>query len=184
MMERWIDLCDTDCLELIKTRVSIRKFEQGPIPDADLQTILAVGVSAPSAGNRQPWRLVVVKDQSIKDRLAEGAFGQSFVATAPVVIVVCGVPAESAERYGERGAELYVFQDTAALTENILLAAHVLGYGACWVGAFDDETIASVLKTPPGVRPLAIIPIGIPAKPVSAKRQRRSLSEIVVRESF
>ncbi len=177
-------MCDTDCLDIISTRKSIRKFEQHPIPDADVQRILEIGVSAPSAGNRQPWRLVVVTDQSIKSRLAEGAFGQSFVATAPVVIVVCGVPAESAERYGERGAGLYVFQDTAALTENILLAAHVMGYGACWVGAFDEEEVTRVLNTPPGVRPLAIIPIGVPARPVPEKRPRRPMNEILIRESF
>jgi nitroreductase len=177
-------MCGTDCLDLIKTRRSIRKFENTPIPETDIQRIIEIGVSAPSAGNCQPWRIVVVTDKSIKERLARGAFDQKFIATAPVILAVCGMPAESAQRYKERGTSLYVFQDTAALTENMLLAAHVMGYGACWIGAFDDAEIARVLNVPPDMRPLVMIPIGVPARPIPEKRQRRPLAEVVVRESF
>lgn len=116
-----------------------------------LQEILATGFSAPSAGNRQPWRVVIIKDGERKELLGMEAFGQTFIAKAPVNIVICAVPHESAERYGERGSALYALQDTAALTQNILLASHILGYGTCWVGAFDEEAVRKVLNVPEGI---------------------------------
>ncbi len=174
----------SECIEKIQTRCSVRAFRDGPVPSEDLQTILQTGTRAPSAGNRQPWRIVVVHDTATKGRLAEAALGQKFVAEAPVVLVVCAVPAESARRYGERGASLYVLQDTAALTENILLAAHILGHGACWVGAFDDDAVARIIKAPEGIRPVAIIPLGRPKGEGPALRDRRPMAEVVVEESF
>jgi len=126
-------------LTMIQSRKSIRKYSQKPIPENELKEILKTGFSAPSGGNMQPWRVVVVKDQTRKDRLATAAYGQSFIAEAPVLLVVCAVPHESAEKYKERGATLYALQDTAALTQNILLASHALGYATCWIGAFNED---------------------------------------------
>ena len=77
-----------------------------------------------------------------------------------------------------------MFQDTAALTTSLLLGAHFKGYGACWVGAFDEETVTMILNVPAEMRPVALIPIGIPDGPVPKKRKRRPLSEILVKEGF
>lgn len=146
--------------------------------EEDLQEILQAAQWAPSAGNMQPLELVVVKDRDVKQRLARAAFGQNFVAEAPVVIVVCANIPRTTSRYGQRGARLYAIQDTAAATQNIHLAALALGYGTCWVGAFDDEGVAETIGAPEGIRPLAIVPIGRPAeKP--GPTPRRSLDEIV-----
>ncbi|MHA2383312.1 MAG: nitroreductase family protein [Candidatus Thorarchaeota archaeon] len=101
-----------ECLSQIRGRRSIRKFLSEQIDDGDIKDIVKVGFSAPSGGNRQPWRVVIVKDHNIKDQLSDAA-GQSFIAKAPVIFVVCAVPEESAERYAERGRTLYVLQDTA-----------------------------------------------------------------------
>ncbi len=173
-----------DCNSMIKSRISIRKFKKTTIPDNDINEIIEIGTKAPSAGNCQPWRIVVVKDAAIREKLAEAAWGQSFVAKAPVILAVCAVPAESKERYGERGETLYALQDTAALTTSLLLGAHFKGYGACWVGAFDEETVTMILKVSADMKPVALVPIGIPDGPVPKKRKRRPLSEIVVRECF
>ncbi len=173
-----------DCNSMIKSRISIRKFKKTTIPDNDINEIIETGTKAPSAGNCQPWRIVVVKDAAIREKLAEAAWGQSFVAKAPVILAVCAVPAESQERYGERGETLYALQDTAALTTSLLLGAHFKGYGACWVGAFDEETVSMILKVSADMKPVALVPIGIPDGPVPKKRKRRPLSEIVVRECF
>ena len=134
---------------------------------------------APSGGNLQPWRFVVVSAADRRRELASAALGQGFVAQAPVVIVVCAVPEESARHYGDRGRELYALQDTAAATENLLLAATGAGLGACWVGAFDEHRVRRVLGLDPGWRPVAVVPIGHPAE-TPDRRSRRGLEEVLV----
>ncbi len=172
-----------ECLSQIRGRRSIRKFLSEQIDEEDIKDIVKVGFSAPSWGNRQPWRVVIVKDQNIKDQLSDAA-GQSFMAKAPVIFVVCAVPEESAERYQERGRTLYVLQDTAALTLNILHAAHMLGYGSCWIGAFNEEEVSRVLNVPPDMRPVAMIPVGKIEGKIPDMRPRRNISEVVIREQF
>jgi len=172
-----------DVLEAIKGRRSIREFKPDPVKEEDLREILNAGRLAPSAGNCQPLELVVIKDPAVKRKLAAAALEQTFIAEAPVVIVVCTNLLRTSRRYGARGEELYCIQDTAAATQNMLLAAHSLGYGTCWVGAFDDDAVAEVIRAPSGVRPVAIIPLGRPAEKPSPP-PRRSLSEIVHENGF
>ena len=70
------------------------------------------------------------------------------------------------------------------MTTSLLLSAHFKGYGACWIGSFDEETVSTVLNVPAEMKPVALIPIGIPDGPIPKKRKRRSLSEILVRDRF
>lgn len=172
-----------ECLDSLVSRVSVRRLG-GMVSEEDIGKLLEIAVAAPSAGNMQPWRIVVVKDSERKQRLAEAALGQSFVATAPVVFVICAVPEESASRYGERGSSLYVIQDTAAITLQILLAAHMMGYGACWVGAFVEEMVVDILSIPENMRPVSMIPIGQIQGNTPPKRPRRNHTDIIVSESF
>ena len=106
-----------------------------------------------------------------------------WIADAPVVIVVCANEPRSARYYGERGRRLYCIQDTAAATQNMLLAAHALGYGTCWVGAFLENEVKKVLEIPDHVRPVAIIPIGVPGEKPSP-RPRIPLDEVVHYEKY
>ncbi|RLF23588.1 MAG: nitroreductase family protein, partial [Thermoprotei archaeon] len=111
------------------------------------------------------------------------ALGQMWIAEAPVVVVVCANIPRTAWRYGERGRSLYCLQDTAAAIQNMLLAAHALGYGTCWVGAFDEEEVSRILGLPDHVRPVAIVPIGKPAEsPIPPPR--RPLDEVVHWEKY
>lgn len=172
-----------DVFEAIKTRRSIRAFTQEAVSDKKIEMILDAARSAPSAGNIQPWIFIVVKNPNMKRRISEAALNQFFIEEAPVVIVVCADQERSRMGYGSRGANLYCIQDTAAATQNILLAAHSLGLGACWVGAFDEEEVRRILRFPRGVRPVAIVPIGHPAeKPRGIPK--RPLSEVVRYETF
>ncbi len=173
-----------DCIDKITTRQSIRKFTNEQIPDSIIEEIVDIGRSAPSGGNRQPWRIIIVTRDDLKQQLVLAAHNQKFIAIAPVVYVVCAVPEESAERYQDRGRTLYTLQDTAALTLNILLGAHLHGYGACWVGAFGEEEVARVLNIPSHMRPVAMIPVGKIDGKLPPLRGRKSKSEIVVRERF
>ncbi|MDQ7794445.1 MAG: nitroreductase family protein [bacterium] len=162
----------------IANRRSVRQFESTPVPDEHLRILLEAAISAPSAGNRQPWRFIVVRNPGLRLQLAQAAGGQSSVATAPVAIVVLADLARTESRYGQRGTELYALQDTAAAIENLLLTAVSLGYATCWVGAFDEGQAARSLELPPGLRPVAIVPVGVPAgQPRSP--DRRPLAEVV-----
>ncbi len=172
-----------DVFEAIKGRRSVRRYLPDPIPEEDLKKILEAGTWAPSAGNVQPWEFIVVKDEKTKDLLAEAALGQYFITEAPIVVVVCANESESERSYGDRGRTLYCIQDTAAAVQNILLTAYSLGYGSCWVGAFDEEKVRRILEIPTGVRPVAIVPIGKPAeRPYPPNR--KPLSRVVHWEKF
>lgn len=167
-----------EAVQALMTRRSVRSFTRQVVSEEQIETLLKVAVAAPSAGNCQPWRIVVVQDSKTRQGLARAALNQSFVAEAPVVFVVCTVPGESAWRYGRRGESLYCLQDTAALTENLLVAAHAIGLGGCWVGAFDEAAAADVLKLAPGIRPIALVPTGYPSDP-SHKPARRPVNHVV-----
>jgi nitroreductase len=172
-----------DVFEAIYGRRSVRAYRKNDVSEEQLNKILDAARHAPSAGNIQPWEFVVVRDSNRKMALARAALNQFFIAEAPVVVVVCANQARSSRGYGSRGASLYCLQDTAAAIQNMLLAVHALGLGACWVGAFNESKAAEVLNTPEGVRPIAIIPIGHPGeKPHPTSR--RSLKEIVHYEKF
>ncbi|MCS7174396.1 nitroreductase family protein [Pseudothermotoga sp.] len=169
-----------ELLDAIRTRRSIRKYEVGKdVSKETIQKILELALNAPSAGNRQPWRLHVVKNQLTKKALCEAAFGQKFLEEAPWVICVVAVPEESAARYGDRGRNLYCIQDTAALVTYIMLIAREFNLDTCWVGAFDENRANEILDLPAGQRCVAMIPIGYAAEP-RKDRPRRSLGEIVV----
>ncbi|MFW9909652.1 MAG: nitroreductase family protein [Candidatus Thorarchaeota archaeon] len=171
------------CRDALYNRRSIRRFANESISDSDVEEIIWAGLQAPSAGNLQPWRIVVVRDKARMEKLAQAAFNQGFVAKGDLVLAVIAIPSESAVRYKERGSGLYVIQDTAALTYALLLATHCKGLGACWVGAFDESLAAKALNLPTGYRPVSLIPIGMPAEHPKS-RGRKKLGEVVVKECF
>lgn len=172
-----------DVFEAIKGRRSIRAYKDKDVPAEVVEKLIDAARWAPSAGNIQPWEFIVVRNPETKRKLAEAALGQYFIEEAPVVIVVCANEVRSAQGYGMRGKSLYCLQDTAAATQNLILAAYAMGLGTCWVGAFREEEAKRILKVPDGVRPVAIIPIGYQAeKPVPP--MRRSIKQIVHYEEF
>ena len=172
-----------DVFEAIKERRSIRAYTAEKVSDKDVERLIDAARWAPSAGNIQPWEFVVVKEGETKRRLSDAALNQTFIETAPVVIVVCADLNRSSMGYGSRGKNLYSLQDTAAATENILLAAQELGLATCWVGAFRDKEVAKAVKAPKNMKPVAIVPVGHPAERPLAP-QKRSVNEIVHYETF
>ncbi len=169
-----------DFWETVEKRHCVRGFDaERDVAPEIVERILRAAILTPSAGNCQPWHFIVVRRAEIKERLAEAAWGQRFVAEAAVVIVVCAEPGRSAARYGSRGSKLYCLQDTAAATEHILLAATASGLGSCWVGAFDEGAVAQALQLPDHLRPVVIVPIGYPLRPTGRQTRRRELDEVV-----
>ncbi len=168
---------------MIKKRKSVRSFTSDPVSEEDIQTLLEAARWAPSAGNRQPLEIIIIKSDEQKEKLSEASLGQKPIIQAPVVFVICANVERTSSRYAERGETIYVIQDTAAATQNILLMATALDYGTVWIGAFEEAKVSSVLKLPPNVRPFAIIPIGRPQK-IPDPRPRREIDEFVHKEIY
>ena len=159
-----------DVLQAIRERRSIRRYQPKPVPEEALTQVLEAGRWAPSASNRQPWRFVVVRDQEVKARLADMAPFGRFMVQAPVAIAVVIDP---------QGSN-HPVEDGAAATENILLAAHALGLGTCWIGAYGstyEEEAKKVLGIPGDRRILSLVSLGYAAE--SPQKGRVDLRELV-----
>ncbi len=163
--------------EVLSRRRSVRHFNSKlNVSEEDVRALLLAAVSAPSAGNIQPWRFTVVRSTEARERLA-GALQQRWATAAPVVIVVSVDPRPCGARFGERGERLYSIQDTAAAVSNMLLAAVDRGLASCWVGAFDAVAVREAIGLADPVTPIAVLPVGYSAES-SAKPARRPLEEV------
>ncbi len=154
--------------EAIATRRSIRKFTSQDVPMEILGVVLDAGRYAPSSGNLQNWKFILIKDPENKQKVAEAAMQQMWMAEAPFIIVVCAETEKINQFYGIRGERLYSIQNCAAAIQNMLLTAHSLGLASTWVGAFDENMLTRALNLPESVRPQAILPIGYPDEVVPA----------------
>ena len=169
--------------ELLKKRQSIRGFKKKPVEEEKLRKILETANSSPSAGNLQAYEIIVIKSEEKKEELVEAAFGQKFVAEAPLVLVVCANENRSSRRYGERGKELYCINDASIAATYIQLAVADLGLGSVWVGAFSEHEVGKIINAPDYLRPIAILPIGYPDKKPN-RTPRRDLDDLVHEEEF
>ncbi len=174
-----------DLFEAIKDRRSVRAFKSTPIPEESLVRILEAASWAPStiSWRGESWEFIVVKDPALRTELYRAASDQAFIREAPVCIVVCVDQIRYSEVYGSRGTELYAICDASAATENLLLAVHALGLGACWVGDFNDTVVSRLLGLPSSVKPIAILPVGYPDETPSPK-PRRHLKDAVHIEKY
>jgi len=157
-------------IEVIKKRRSIRNFSEKDIPDDMIKVLIEALIWAPSAGNLQARKFYFVKNKKIKSDLAKAAFGQNFVAKAPIVVVGC-TDARIKNVYGERGENLYSIQDVACSIMNFMLVAHEMGLGTVWVGAFDEKKVAHILTLAESIRPVALVPVGWPKEIPSAPKR-------------
>lgn len=170
-------------LKVINARRSIRSYRGDPIPNATVLRVLTAAIKAPSAGNMQPFRIVLVQEAAAREELAKAAWDQKFIAEAPVAIVFLVDLDEASARYGSRGLELYSLLDVGAAIENLLLAALDNGLGTCWVGAFKEEEVARALNAPSNLRPVSIVSLGYASKQPK-ERAKKSLDQLLVRERF
>lgn len=152
-----------DIQDAVKGRRSIRRFRRKPIPEHLLEAIEESLREAPSAGNLQSRRFYFVFRDETREQLADAAYGQEFIAEAPLAVVCCA-DLKLAKPYGERGRSLYCLQDVAASIQNLMLVAYSLGLGTVWVGAFNEKEASKILTLPDHLRPVAIIPVGYPAE--------------------
>lgn len=150
-----------DAIEAIHGRRSIRKYTDKPVPPQLIEKLLRAAMAAPSAGNQQPWRFVVIDDRTILDAIPRFHPYAEMLKAAPLAIVVCG------QVEGLKHEEYWV-QDCAAATQNLLVAAHALGLGAVWLGVYPDaprvEKMAKLLGLPKGAVCHNVVALGHPAE--------------------
>jgi SagB-type dehydrogenase family enzyme len=149
-----------EVFDAIRTRRSIRKYKDKQVPWDNIVTIMQAGKYAPSAGNLQNWKFIVVKSDEKRNAIVKACLQQEWMEVAPVYIVVVAEPEKAERYYGTRGARLYTIQGCAAAIENMLLTAHSLGLGACWIGAFDEDEIFRILNLAEGKTVQGVITIG------------------------
>lgn len=161
-----------DAIECIATRRSIRRFVKMPVDFETIMNIIEAGSVAPSSGNVQDWKFILVDKPELKKNISEHSLDQECLYNAAFLIVICSDPEQTELHYGLRGEKLYTVQNCAAAAENMLLAAHALGLGGVWVGAFDEEKIRELMDIPKTARPQAILAFGYPDEIPDHKRMK------------
>jgi len=178
-------------IEAIKHRRSVRKFQAKPIEDEKLNEILEAARLAPSGNNKQPWFFIVIKNELSKQEVAVATNNQSWIASAPVVIVavadMCARSQDYAGLFVDEETSSFdvkrIIRDTTIAVTHILLEVDNQGLGACWCGAFTQEGIRPVLGIPEDKFVVAVIPVGYAAEELKAK-PRKALEEIIKYERW
>ena len=171
-------------LHLVQTRRSIRRFADRPVEREKILACIEAARWAPSAEHVQPWRFIVVDDPGLKERLAASAFSGIYAPTrwaarAPVLIVLLAKPDVLANRLGAaiQGTNYYLL-DMGIAGEHLVLQAHELGLGTCWIGWFSARGARKALGVPRRYRIVSLIAIGYPAHSQLKPKQRKLLEEL------
>lgn len=158
-------------LDNIATRTSVRDYKARPVEKEKIEKMLRAAMAAPTAMNKQPWHFVVVDQRNVLDALAGANPYAKMLKKAPLAIVVCG----NTDKMIEGGGRDFWIQDASAATENLLLAAHAMGLGAVWTGAYPSEerciSISKVLSLSDNLVPLNMIVVGYPAEHPQPKQK-------------
>ncbi|MBN2191985.1 MAG: nitroreductase family protein [Polyangiaceae bacterium] len=155
-------------LSLIFGRRSIRSYAPTPVPDEMVTALLRAAMAAPSACAKDPWRFVVLRSQTTRERIAGVLPNGKMLGKAPVGIAVLG------DLSAAHGGELsYLLQDCSAAIQNLLLAAHALGLGACWLGVHPRQdriqALTEILRLPESIVPVSCVALGYPAERKSSR---------------
>jgi nitroreductase len=188
-----------DVFEAIKNRRSIRHYKTDPVDDKTVQAVLEAAHWAPSWGNLQCWRFIVVRDPDIKSAISdtltkvkidtewvENAAARA-VKHAPVLVVLCAEKSKAGcwadgTPVTDKGDYWFMF-DVALAMENLTLAAHALGLGTVIVGNFDAVKTAQILGVPDSYSVVTMTPLGIPEHKGQVS-PRKQLSEVLYREKY
>jgi nitroreductase len=162
-----------DTFEAARTLLAVRSYQDKPVPDAVVRRIVEAGRLTGSGMNRQPWHFVVVRDHETLRRLGGLASSGSYVAQAPLAIVVA------------TDKSRFAVSDASRAIQSMLLTAWAEGVGSNWVGFGGLETVKPLLDLPAGLEVLAILPFGYPARPVGrGEKQRKPLREVAHLERY
>ncbi|MFH1159790.1 MAG: nitroreductase family protein [bacterium] len=165
-------------LELAKKRYSVRNYSDKPVEEEKLNYILECGRVAPSAANYQPWRILVIRDASLRERIYT-TYNRDWFRRAPVILVFCG---DHQQGWKRSDGKDHTDIDVSIIVDHITLAAAEQDLGTCWICNFNAVKCREILDLPPHVEPIAYLPVGYPAKePDDPSRHlaRKKLEEII-----
>lgn len=175
--------------EVLKSRRSIRKFQDKPVSSQDLNQVLEAVRWSPSWANTQCWEVVVVKDPAVREELqaslSKGNPATKAMVAAPVLLVICAKLQSSGYYKGVAPTKLgdWFMFDLGIATQSLCLAARDLGLGTVVVGLFDHEACQRILNVPAGYQVVAMIPMGYPDQEVKAP-PRREVAEFTHTDKF
>lgn len=156
-------------IEDIMTRTSVRSYTDKEVGSEQIDTLLRAAMAAPTAGNKQPWRFVVINERATLDSIAENFNSMTMAKEASIAVVMCGDVTATFEGEGQE----YWVQDVSAASENLLLAAHSMGLGAVWCGIYPIsarvEQFSQMLNLPENIVPMACICVGYPSGETTPK---------------
>jgi nitroreductase len=159
-----------ETLQTMWNRRSVRKYKTDPIPEEDLKLILEAARRAPTGANRQNWRLIVVTDADLRSKTAEACNGQMWMANAAAILCMVILPGE-----GKVNGTIVL--------DHAILAAASLGYGTCWIGAFDPAKVKQVLGVPADHDLVCLTPLGVPSEQ-PGPRPRKAPAQLFMRDRF
>ncbi len=160
--------------EVVDKRQSIRRYAKKPVEQQKLESVLKAANRAPSAGNYQSYEIYLVQGEENRAKLAATTFDQGFIADATALLIFCANPS----RCEYATAETCALEDATIACTFAMLAATAVGLCSCWIGAFDPNKVARVIKCPNGVVPISILTIAYPEESPE-RTTRRSITELV-----
>ena len=163
-----------DFMKLINERYSVRAYKSTPVEDLKLNTVLQAACLAPTAGNRQPFQVIVIHTRGKEIELLS-IYEEPWFVQAPIVLCVSGLPALGWVR---KDSKSYLDVDIAIVMDHMILAATNLGLGTCFIAAFDPQNARNVLSIPSNVEPLLFSPLGYPDSTIGIKK-RKKVEELV-----
>ncbi|MFZ5519071.1 MAG: nitroreductase family protein [Candidatus Zhuqueibacterota bacterium] len=163
-----------DFNEVIRNRYSVRAYLPKPVEEEKLNQVLEAAVIAPTAANRQPFKIYVIEISGRESQLRR-LYGRDWFVQAPLVI---GIVALEAEGWSRMDGKNYAEVDTTIAFDHLVLAAANLGLGTCWIAAFNPGVARELLNLEPGMEPIAFTPLGYPADALKAKT-RKKLTQLV-----
>lgn len=162
--------------DLIRQRYSVRAYKPDPVEEEKLEAVLEAARLAPTAANRQPFRILVIPTAGREDELRR-IYRRDWFVKAPLVLCACAAVEEGWVRMDGKP---YVDVDVTIAMDHLILAATDLGLGTCWIAAFDPAAAREILELPRGIEPVIFTPLGYPADRPGPK-QRKPISDLVQR---
>ena len=170
-----------DFSELIHKRYSCRHYSPEPVEEEKIQQVLEAARLAPTASNRQPFRIILINTAKKRAELSE-IYPRAWFIQPPIVLCICMLAEEgwSRKKFDQRN---YAIVDASIVVDHITLQAADLGLGTCWVGDFDPQATREYLKLPENVEPIAFTPLGYPLDQPRAKT-RKNLEDLIHHDTW
>ena len=165
-----------DFEKLLLNRYSCRHYSDQEVEESVLAKVLEAARLAPTAANRQPFQVIIIRTQSQSTELLK-IYPKDWFVQPPLILCVCSQPDRGWYRKKYDGQN-YAVVDAAIVVDHLTLQAADLGLGTCWIGDFDPQAARDFLGLPENVEPVAFTPLGYPLDQPSPKK-RKDLNDLV-----